>query len=292
MAKPTEIPGLGSRTSLRAAGSKLLAVRLADVRAHERKVNGKIGSQAIHDMRVATRRLRAALSLFGDARLARLEGEVKRLQDALGRVRDGQVQVEWIDSMATGLGTESIAALGRAQKKALASRKRELRAELARWGRKGVPALSQHLSRAGGKGRLGGKGMRRRLLERFSKLQRQADDFRESLDAQTAHALRIHLKKLRYELELLSPGFPTGASATLAILIPLQDKLGALHDSDVRLELLAKFAARTQQKHKPHILKLAERVLQVRRQQTAEVGKQVERWKAENTLQQLTRLFQ
>ncbi len=59
-----------------------------------------------------------------------------------------------------------------------------------------------------------------------------------------------------------------------------------------RILLLAGFAARTQEKHKPHILKLAERVLQVRRQQAAEVTEQVERWKAENTLQQLTRLFQ
>jgi len=291
MAKPTDIEGLGPRTRLSDAGPKILAARTADVRSLEAEVARKMGGDAVHDMRVASRRLRAAISLFGDKRLLRLEREVKRLQDALGKVRDAQLQLKWLAASAAKAPKRSFAALASEQRKMLASFKRDLRAELARWVRRGAPAISGNLQRAGGKGRLGGNAMRRRALKRFARFDRRLNDFRKSLDAVTAHALRIELKKLRYEVELLSPGFPTGASATLAMLVPLQDKLGALHDTDVRMELLAGFAARTQGEHQPDVLALADRVLQVRREQSAQLTEEVERWKAQKSVRRLTKLF-
>ena len=59
--------------------------------------------EALHDMRVASRRLRAAMSVFSPAFPARqfgvLEKEVARVTDALGEVRDSDVLIEFIDSM-------------------------------------------------------------------------------------------------------------------------------------------------------------------------------------------------
>ena len=56
--------------------------------------------EPLHDMRVASRRLRAAMSVFEEAfpsRLFRpLEKEVARVTDALGAVRDADVQIEFI----------------------------------------------------------------------------------------------------------------------------------------------------------------------------------------------------
>src|SRR6266849_3054380 len=139
MAKPTDIEGLGPRTRLTDAGPKILAARTADVRSLEAQVARKMGGDAVHDMRVASRRLRAAIGLFGDKRLLRLEREVKRLQDALGKVRDAQIQLKWLAASAAKAPKRSFAALAGEQQKMLASFKRDLRAELARWVRRGAP---------------------------------------------------------------------------------------------------------------------------------------------------------
>gem|GEM_PF-3886262 len=56
MAKPTDIEGLGPRTRLSDAGPKILAARTADVRSLEAEVARKMGGDAVHDMRVASRR--------------------------------------------------------------------------------------------------------------------------------------------------------------------------------------------------------------------------------------------
>jgi len=291
MAKPTEIEGLGPRTRIADAGPKILAARTADVRTFESKVAKKMGGGAVHDMRVASRRLRAALGLFGDKRLLRLEREVKRLQDALGKVRDAQVQLEWLAGATGKAPAPSFEGLIREQQRILTSAKRDLRRELTRWARLGAPAIARNPQHVGGKGRLGGKGMRRRTLKRFARFERRLEAFRKSLDAATAHALRIELKKLRYELELLSAAFSTGASSTLALLVPLQDKLGALHDSDVRMDLLTGFAARSKNEHQPDVLSLADRVLQTRRDQSAQLVEEVERWRAQKSVRRLTKLF-
>lgn len=56
--------------------------------------------EALHDMRVASRRLRAVLSVFETVFPAKkftpLEKQVARVTDALGAVRDADVQIEFL----------------------------------------------------------------------------------------------------------------------------------------------------------------------------------------------------
>lgn len=58
--------------------------------------------EALHDMRVASRRLRAALSVFADAfppkPFAQIETQVADVTDALGAVRDADVQIEFLSA--------------------------------------------------------------------------------------------------------------------------------------------------------------------------------------------------
>ena len=58
--------------------------------------------ESLHDMRVASRRLRAAMSVFESAfprrEFAPLEKEAARVTDALGAVRDADVQIEYLQS--------------------------------------------------------------------------------------------------------------------------------------------------------------------------------------------------
>lgn len=56
--------------------------------------------ESLHDMRVASRRLRAAMSVFASAfppaQFRPLEKEASRITDALGAVRDADVQIEYL----------------------------------------------------------------------------------------------------------------------------------------------------------------------------------------------------
>jgi CHAD domain-containing protein len=80
------------------AAAEIIGERSAAVFAHQRKDVLDIGEiEGVHDMRVATRRLRAALEVFGpcldQARGKRALHEVKALAEALGQRRDRDVQL-------------------------------------------------------------------------------------------------------------------------------------------------------------------------------------------------------
>jgi len=57
--------------------------------------------EALHDMRVASRRMRAAMSVFAEAYPAKkfrpIEKQVAEVTDALGAVRDADVLLEYLD---------------------------------------------------------------------------------------------------------------------------------------------------------------------------------------------------
>lgn len=83
-----------ARTSLRQQLQELLH-NLPGTRAGD-------NVEALHDMRVASRRLRSALSVFAASYPARqfapLEKQVARITDTLGAVRDADVQIEFIQT--------------------------------------------------------------------------------------------------------------------------------------------------------------------------------------------------
>lgn len=69
--------------------------------------------EALHDMRVASRRLRAALSVFADAFPAKpfqaIEKQVARITDSLGVVRDADVLIEFVTAARdTALESERV----------------------------------------------------------------------------------------------------------------------------------------------------------------------------------------
>ena len=88
MPRPTPIRGLGPDSRLAEAARRLVSSRLADVRHEQDALGEALTEDGVHDLRVATRRLRAALKVFRAlGGLRPLEREVKKLQDALGEVR-------------------------------------------------------------------------------------------------------------------------------------------------------------------------------------------------------------
>jgi CHAD domain-containing protein len=83
---------------------KTVAVRTEELFARDAEVLAVEDIEALHDMRVATRRLRAALEVFEPCfpphTYRRTLAEVKRLADALGERRDRDVQIDWLERYA------------------------------------------------------------------------------------------------------------------------------------------------------------------------------------------------
>ena len=110
MAKAREIPGFAEAASFRQAAALTVAVRADEVFEHSENVLDTGDIERVHDMRVATRRLRAAMEIFEPcfpkSEHRALLREVKSLADALGERRDRDVAIDAMERIAAGLTTE------------------------------------------------------------------------------------------------------------------------------------------------------------------------------------------
>ncbi|MCC7449570.1 MAG: CHAD domain-containing protein [Anaerolineae bacterium] len=95
MPPPGDKPGVSADDPMSEAGRKVLAYYFARKRAEEEKVRAENASDPIHDMRVATRRLRSALALFSPFyhkhTIKPFRKTLAKVADALGAVRDMDV---------------------------------------------------------------------------------------------------------------------------------------------------------------------------------------------------------
>ena len=97
MAKPRPIPDLSADVPYGEAAARIVEVRAAELREHAQGVLDTGDIERVHDMRVATRRLRAALEIFEPCfppeQFGQALRDVKRLADALGERRDRDVAI-------------------------------------------------------------------------------------------------------------------------------------------------------------------------------------------------------
>jgi len=288
MAHPTPIRGLGPDSELGEAARRILAGRLADVRKPEAKLSEELDDDGVHDMRVATRRLRAAIQVFRPlGGLGKLEVEVKRLQDALGDVRDLHVQAAWLEEVAKKSRREKpdtragIAALGKARLTGLKAKEKRLRSELERWASRTMPRLLRKMDGLEDDHRFGGRRVKEPLLWRVRRVRKRMKVYMDAPDAASAHALRKDLKKLRYELEIFQPAFRRTLGALVEVLVPLQEGLGELHDADVRLEVFERLAAGGRPGERKAARALLPLIREGRAQRSAEIARELQRWHAE-----------
>jgi CHAD domain-containing protein len=282
MSKPTEVPGLGPRTRVSVAGPLLVRARLADLRRHEGALleDGEPDPDAVHDMRVAARRLRAALALFGDADLLALERQVEALQDALGDLRDLQVQRTWL----LGARATSARALADAVEEERPRLEKRLRAALRGWTGAIAPALERAAAGAAGKGKLGGKRLAKEVRRNLRRLERRLAAAEADPAPRAAHRLRVAAKRLRDVAELARPGRPDAAGRLLDALVPLQERLGALHDTDVRIERMAELVASGPPRARASARALLEGARRDRTRQEDALRAELARWRAEGVI--------
>jgi CHAD domain-containing protein len=97
--------GFDCEESFARAAARTIEVRAAEVFEHSPGVLAIDDPERVHDMRVATRRLRAAMEVFEPCfprkRFRKTLREVKALADALGARRDPDVQIEFLERIVT-----------------------------------------------------------------------------------------------------------------------------------------------------------------------------------------------
>jgi CHAD domain-containing protein len=107
VAKARDIPGFADAASFREAAALAVEVRAEEVFEHSQGVLDMTDIERVHAMRVATRRLRAAMEIFAvcfpkkDHR--RALKDVKALADALGERRDRDVAIEAMERIGAEL---------------------------------------------------------------------------------------------------------------------------------------------------------------------------------------------
>jgi CHAD domain-containing protein len=104
VARARPIPDLAAGDSYVAAAAKVVAVRAREVADYAHDTLDVADIERVHDMRVATRRLRAALETFEPCFPPRELGaglnQVKATADALGERRDRDVAIAALEGFA------------------------------------------------------------------------------------------------------------------------------------------------------------------------------------------------
>jgi CHAD domain-containing protein len=102
VARAKDVSGFDCEEPFAAAAARVVEVRASEVFEHSGGVLDTSDIERVHDMRVATRRLRAALEVFEACfprkRHRRALKRVKALADALGERRDTDVAIEFLQS--------------------------------------------------------------------------------------------------------------------------------------------------------------------------------------------------
>lgn len=259
--------GVDASLSLGEMAFAVLRRQFAVMRSHEPGTRLGEDAEELHDMRVATRRLRAAMKLFEDVLPERsrwLREELRHFAGALGDVRDLDVQIEEVKGLGGGDQEveEALAAVvaGLAQRREAArvrllaaldsdryARFESSFAEMLRRGPEvsGVASAngSSEASDAGVSVLEAAPGI---LGRRFHKWRKAAGRLGEGSDPEEYHDLRKKGKRLRYALEFFSGVYGEKATGTLVKpLKAVQDSLGRHQDVIVAADLLREIAVST-----------------------------------------------
>ncbi len=246
--EPIVVPGSapGARCRGGTVGELAVGIVRRDLAAlldHEPGARAGEDPEELHDMRVATRRLRAALTVFSGAlpgRAGRLRAELDWLGNVLGTVRDLDVQLGYVLRWQRDLPVADGAALAELAALLEAERSEARRQLLITLASDRYLALVHGLSLLVDPGQPrpvpGGQvpallavpdrvdAAHRRALRAVVRARRRGSprDF---------HRLRIRSKQLRYTLELVADLYPKTAPAAAARVARVQDRLGTVQDA-------------------------------------------------------------
>jgi len=252
-------PGVLPDDAMSEAGRKVLAFHWAHMLSHEQGTRLGEDIEELHDMRVATRRMRAAFRVFAPhfrrKIVAPFVKELRRLGRALGAVRDLDVFMEKAERYLRELpeseqgSLDPLLAPWQAHR---AAARDDMTAYLDSEAYRAFAAsFAAFLSTPGegAKPLSADAGPTPRLVREVAPViiyQRLGElrSFETSVAAASVtqlHALRICCKHLRYTLEFFAEVLGPEAKGVIKQIVALQDHLGALQDAVVASDLLRAF---------------------------------------------------
>jgi triphosphatase len=237
---PTEIDASLSAGEVAFA---ILRRHFAAMLAHEPGVRLGEDPEELHDMRVATRRLRAALKLYSDVlpkRSERYERDLRWVAGALGEVRDLDVHLQRLSEEASANGEvlEEIVALLRERR--VEARRRMLEALDSNRYERLLASFSGTLRRGRSPTPTAPvlEAAPDLLRDRYKKVRKRANTLREDSPPEHFHELRKKGKRLRYALEPLQEIYGKPAQKMVKLLKEIQDDLGDHQDLIVAAGLM------------------------------------------------------
>lgn len=250
-------PGVRADEPMAEAGRKVLRFHFDRMLLHEAGARAGQEVRPLHAMRVAARRQRAALRLFGDSykpkALKPLRSGLQTLAGCLGAVRDLDVLLSAAREYQASLPAPEAAALEPLLGAWMAERDTARAALAHHFDSDRYAAFKQHaaaFTHTPGVGvRPPGRGVRpllvrqvlpARLWEHYAAV-RAYETALPGAPLETVHALRLAAKRLRYALEFLAEALDPAAAEAIAAVVALQDHLGALQDLDVTIARLRAF---------------------------------------------------
>jgi CHAD domain-containing protein len=228
------------------------------------------GTEPVHRMRVASRRLRAAMPLFSscipEKKYRAWFSEVRRTTSALGKARDLDVQIEFLirfrDAHAKneespgragfrrpgddGSGLDCLIGGLRAEREALQPEVRRRLDELEECRLTGeMEETLRKLVKKSGKRAGREKNLRftayREIVRHLEKLCSFEPWVFVEDAAEKQHRMRIAAKKLRYIMEIFAPLYAPDLGEPIRAVKRVQEQLGAIHDCDVWISTLPRF---------------------------------------------------
>jgi CHAD domain-containing protein/adenylate cyclase class IV len=267
--------GLKPTDTLAEAGRKVLRFHLARLLKHEPGSRAGDDIEALHDMRVASRRLRSALDIFepgfSKKAIKPLQKGLKATGQALGAVRDLDVFIEGVQRYQQSLPKEQQAGLQPLLAAWQAKREAAREEMLAYLNSRAYQEFKKYFLKFVKSEGLGAKTIADEVPPAPQQVRHvapgliyaayaQVRAFEPGLDSatlETLHELRKACKALRYTLEYLQEILGKEKKGVIEAIKALQDHLGALNDARVAAGLLHEFLAEWEQ-HQLH-LPLAER---------------------------------
>jgi len=216
------------------------------------------GIEPVHRMRVASRRLRAALSFFKTI-LPRQKSkfwkkEISKIGQVLGRGRELDVHIAFLQVAKQKLKRDCYIVHTEAIIKSLEKKRRQAQKQIERAlagfeVEKSLPGLKVCL-------REFSSGAHRQLNDRFylhksASIQKRLDELFEFApyvfkpqSTHKLHQMRIAAKNLRYALEIIRPWYGARIDKYIRASRDIQDVLGDVHELDVLMEVLPALTAK------------------------------------------------
>ncbi len=256
--EPREEMGLQSKDAVAEAARKVMLFHFARMLSHEAGTRQGEDIEALHDMRVATRRLRAAMQVFAEAfepgALKPFRRGLQAVGRALGTVRDLDVFMEKAQRYAQSLPEERRDGLNplldhwKAEREAARTEMLKVLDSKAYMEFKRKFNIFLHTPGVGARPIPAGQPTPQTVAEIapvliYSRLAetRAFAPFLKDAPIELLHMLRIEFKKLRYTLEYFEEVLGKQTRYVINELKLLQDHLGDLNDAQVATQILGQF---------------------------------------------------